>query len=137
MYTPVLPGGLVRIPSLAGLITAALAQNSPVTVSTAGTTNVVANTSKKFLICREKIIVSAGSYTRNLTLDSTNAAAGSIIELDIELAGSSTAIIPIYSLSVTGSPIETVTAVTDARYYFFRAKWNGTAFEKNFGAFQL
>lgn len=137
MYSPVLPGGLVRVPSLRGLLGAATAQNTPVTVSTAGTTNIAANTTKPFLFCFQKIVVSAGSYTRNLTLDSANAIQGSIITLDIELAGNSTAIIPIYNSSVSGSPIESVNGIADARYYYFQARWNGSSYEKLFGAFQL
>lgn len=137
MYSPVLPGGLVRIPSLSGLLSAATAQNSPVAVSTAGTTNIAANTTKAFLFCFQKISVAAGSYTRNFTLDSAHAVTGSIITLDIELAGSSTAIIPIYNGSVSGSPIESVNGRADARYYYFQGRWNGTAYEKLFGAFQL
>jgi hypothetical protein len=137
MYSLVLPGGLVRVPSLKGLLTGATAQNAPVTVSTAGTTNIVANTTKPFLFCFQKVIVSAGAYTRNLTLDKTNAVLDSIIDMDIELAGGSTAIIPIYSQTVSGSPIESVNAMADARYYNFRAKFNGTDWEKLSGAFQL
>lgn len=122
-------GGVQQILQIAGV------QNAPVTVSTAGTTDIAAVSA--FLFCYQRIIVSAGSYTRNLTLNSANAVLWSIITLDIELAGSSTAIIPIYNGSVSGSPIESVTALTDARYYYFQGRWNGTAYEKLFGAFQL
>lgn len=137
MYTPVLPGKLVRIPSLRGLLAAATAQNSPVTVSTAGDTNIAANTAKPFLFCFQRIIASAGSYTRNLTLDDANAITNSIITLDIELAASSTATINVYDQSTGGTKIEAVTGRADARYYYFQARWNGTAWEKLVGVFNL
>lgn len=120
---------------LSQILQTAFVQNTPATVSTAGDTNIAA--ASAFLWCFQKIIVSAGSYTRNLILDSTNAVQGSIITLDIELAAGVGAIIPIYSLTVSGSPIESVAAQASARYYYFQGRWNGTAYEKLFGAFQL
>lgn len=129
------PPGPITGGVLSQILQTALVQNTPIAISGAGTTNI--SVARAFMLCFQRITIAAGSYTANLTLDPTNAVQGSIIELDIELAGSSTAIIPIYSQSVSGSPIESVNGRADARYYYFRGRFNGTDYEKLFGAFQL
>lgn len=115
-----------------------LARNSPISVSSAGTSNIAANAVGPFIHCFQRINVAAGAYTRNFTLDSANAIMDSIIEIDFNIAASSdaTLILPIYSLTVSGSPIEQLRGRAEASYYNLRTIWNGTAWEKLTGAYQ-
>lgn len=114
-----------------------LVQNTPVSVSSAGDTDIASP--RPFIHLFQRINVAAGSYTRNFTINSANALTDSIIEMDFSIAAGTdaTLILPIYSLNTSNPPtIEQLRGRAEASYYNLRARFNGTNWEKLTGAYQ-
>lgn len=135
------PGPITSAPfslSTAGL----LVENTPISVSAAGTTSIVANATKPFLFCFQKISVAAGAsaYNHNFTLQVTNAVEGSIFILSFEIAGSALndRTISTYNQSTSNVPaLEILAGEPSAYYYLLHARLSGGNWQKLSGARQL
>lgn len=139
-YSIVLPGGLVRTPSLRGILTAASVENAPLTITLGGAAlPISANTTKPFLFCYQQIIANAGSYTRPFTLDQANAFKGSMFIFEVEIAAGTDATLSLqfYDHTTGGANIENLSGRPDASYILFVARNTGTNWEKLITAYNL
>lgn len=102
-----------------------------ITVATTGTTDLAPT--KSFFQWFQRIIAEdgVGNYTHKFTLDNAKAKSGAIFRVAIDLEASANQTINIYDDNIAGTLLETVTGdSSNARYYFFEARFNGATWEK-------
>lgn len=113
-------------------------QSDDITVSTAGTTDLAPDIDFIQWFQLVTVATGAGAYTRILTLNPGHASEGSFFHVELDIAASANPTIEIRNETAGGALLQTITGSADAAGYFvFVARFDGNAWQKLSGSFQI
>jgi hypothetical protein len=129
------PVNAVTVAQAQGMIAALGWSGAAVNISAAGATTI--SNSQTWLTGRQAISVGAGSgaYAASIILAHTNAMAGALLRLPIDLPASANPTMNIYDGSVEGALLQTITNPNPGRTasFLFQAGFDGTNWHKEAG----